>query len=166
MTNRSVSDQYILDTVENLNKYLHAVYLSIFEIHACPTEFVRSYASVSFLQGDTAVIFAYGETDGFSYHMSRRGAVGKYVLGGECKETTGVNTVQFLVRNASNSVQTVYMGLLLSTKLINCTCIFLLNVCKELEIKSHLQNEGLLNNFRIKCFCFNPYLVKPVWYIL
>ena len=72
-------------------------------MHVLPN-FRGSFANVIFPQGDTAVIFAYGEADGFSYHMTRRGAVGVYFLGGEHEEVTGANTVQFLVRNVSHSV--------------------------------------------------------------
>ena len=81
--------------------------------HAC--------AYVPFLQGDTAVIFAYGETDGFSYHMSRRGAVGVHFLSGQRGETPGAKTVQFLINNVSNpACANSLQGFACSTKLINC----------------------------------------------
>ena len=49
------------------------------------------------------MIFAHGETDGFSYHMTQRGAVGVYLLGGDLKSNVedGAKTVRVTVKNVS-----------------------------------------------------------------
>jgi hypothetical protein len=63
-------------------------------------------------EGSTPVIFAYGDSDTFSYHMSRRGSYGVYFLGGDELEPeveAGAKTLDFLVRNITiPSADTTY----------------------------------------------------------